>query len=153
MLDYQLKHIRELRAFHVDEAYTTMNQTVVDMSRVTKKSGSQICILTDKRWCHYYQIQGAYIYKRRQFATARHDVAVNEEISSTKNVPPNVMGITAVLYKFSANKKGRLFKPQSIHHVTPICEFTANDSRESMRAVIFYEGSSCRANTEDALHR
>ena len=42
--------------------------------------------------------------------------------------------------------------PQSIRHVQPICEFTANDTRENMQAAIFYDGSPCRADMEDLLH-
>ena len=42
---------------------------------------------------------------------------------------------------------------QSISHVQPICEFTANDSRENMRAAIFHKGSPCKADMEDVLHR
>ena len=43
--------------------------------------------------------------------------------------------------------------PQSLKHVMLICKFTANDSRENMSAAIFHNGSLCKADIEDLIHR
>ena len=68
-----------------------------------------------------------------------------------------------VLFKFAADKGGGSWKftlnpvnvkcLQSLRHVRPICEYAANDSRDKMRAAVFYEGSPYRANMEEVLHR
>ena len=68
-----------------------------------------------------------------------------------------------ILWKFGADKGGGLWKlignpvnvenPQSVRHVQPICEFTANNSRENMSAGFFYKGSPCKSDIEDIIHR
>ena len=42
--------------------------------------------------------------------------------------------------------------PQSLRHVLPICEYSADDSRNNMRAAVFYDGSPCREDMEDVIH-
>ena len=64
---------------------------------------------------------------------------------------------------FSVNKSGGSWKllvnpvhvqsPQSLRQVQPICEFTANNSCNNMKAAVYYNGSPCRADMEDVLHR
>ena len=68
-----------------------------------------------------------------------------------------------ILWKISADKGGGSWKmimnpinvesPQSLNHVQPVCEFTANDLRENLSAAIFHEGSPCKTNIEDIIHR
>lgn len=68
-----------------------------------------------------------------------------------------------ILWKFSADKGGgswkfivnpvNVDKPQSLSHVQPICEFTANDTRDNMRAAMFSDDSPHRADVEDICHR
>ena len=68
-----------------------------------------------------------------------------------------------ILWKFGADKGGGSWKlignpvnvdnPQSVRHVQPICEFTANDSRENMSAAFFHDGSLCKTDLEDIVHR
>jgi len=43
--------------------------------------------------------------------------------------------------------------PQSLRHVTPICEFTAPDTRENLAAAMFHAGNPCKQDMEDVLHR
>ena len=68
-----------------------------------------------------------------------------------------------ILWKFSADKGGgswkfilnpvNVDKPQSLRHVQPIYEFTANDSCENMYAAVFYGGSPIKCDVEDSEHR
>ena len=43
--------------------------------------------------------------------------------------------------------------PQSLLHVQPICECTAPDLRDNMAAAMFHEGSPCRQEIEEIMHR
>ena len=77
------------------------------------------------------------------------------------NILANVKDV--VLVKFAADKGGGAWKcslnavnvkcPQSLRHVRPICEYAADDSRDNMRAAVFYKGSPYRADMEEVLHR
>ena len=68
-----------------------------------------------------------------------------------------------ILEKVSADKGGgsskmivntvNVEKPQSLKHVRPVMEFTANDSPENMRAAAFEKDSPIRADVEDIIHR
>ena len=76
-------------------------------------------------------------------------------------IPNNISDV--VLYKIVGDKDGGAFKlttnpvnvehPQSLRHVQPICEFIAPDSRENLATAMFNEGSPCKKETEDVIHR
>ena len=76
-------------------------------------------------------------------------------------IPAHVSDVT--LWEVVADKGGGLWefivipgnveKPQSLNHVQPMCQYTANDSRKNMRAAIFYKNSPHKANVEDIAHR
>lgn len=155
-----LKSIWQLRATNVDKAYTTMNQTVVDIGRVTKKNGShisrkiQVGVVTIRPFECIYNSAGSLLRHGMMLPLATR-------FRRPRNVPPNVRNV--LLWKFSADKGGwswemlinpvNVKRPQSLCHVQPICKFTANDSRANMEATIFHDGSACKADMEDVLHR
>ena len=92
-----------------------------------------------------------------------NDLFVPSEKSFRKpsNILANVKDV--LLIKYAADKGGVAWKfslnpvnvkcPQSLIHVRPIRKYAADNSRDNMRAAVFYEGSPYRANMEKVLHR
>ena len=155
-----IKTVRNLRLTRKKEDYTSMSRSVIDMSRVIKKGGTVIarqikvgvvtirpfeCILNSTS---SLLNSGGLLPSERRFRRQG-------------NIPSNISDV--IMWKFSADKGGGSWKlivnpvnvehPQSLRHVQPICEFTAPDSRENMAAAMFHEGSPCRQEMEDIMHR
>lgn len=134
--------VTRLRKAKAKDDYTTMRRSVVDMTRVTKKDGGHIsraikvgvmtvrpfeCVLNST-----YTLlgQGKLLPSKRRF---RSPFKLEDHIRDV------------ILWKFGADKGGGSWKlignpvnvenPQSVRHVQPICEFTANDSHKHMSAL------------------
>ena len=130
------------------------------MTRVTKKGGSKISrkirvgVVTVRPFESIINFLASLLEKGKL-------VPSSMRFKLPPNIPPDIEDV--LLVKFSADKGGGSWNflvnpinvkcPQSIKHVRPICEFTANDSRENMSAAVFYNGSPCKADMEDVLHR
>ena len=128
------------------------------MTRVTKKGGTKISrkirvgVVTVRPFESIINCSASLLEKGK---------LVPSSMRFKLHIPPDTEDV--FLVKFSADKGGGSCKflvnpinvkcPQSIKHVRPICEFTANDSRENMSAALFYNGSPCKADVEDVLHR
>ena len=153
-----IKEVRKLKQDMLRQDYTTLTRKVVDMTRVNKKSGVtrriKVGVMLLRPHESILNIMASYL---------SNDLFVPSEKRFRKpsNIPANVKDV--VLIKYAADKGGGAWKftlnpvnvesPQSLRHVRPICEYAADDSRDNMRAAVFYEGSPYRADMEEVLHR
>ena len=149
-----------LRKAKAKQDYTTIHRSVVTMSRVTKKDGGQIS--------RAIQVGVITVRPFETIVNSAHTLLSEGKLlpsiarfHNPFQVPESVEDV--ILYKFGADKGGGSFKlignpvnvqhPQSVRNVQPICEFTANDSRENMAAAFFHENSPGKKDIEDVMHR
>ena len=151
-----IKEVRKLKQDLLSQHYTTLTRKVVDMTRVNTKSGVtrrvKVGVMLLRPHESILTIMASYL---------SNDLFVSSEKRFRKpsNIPANVKYV--VLIKSAADKGGGAWNfslnpvnvkcPQSLRHVRPICEYAADDSRDNMRAAVFYEGSPYRVDMEEVL--
>ena len=155
-----VKAIQLLRKEKAEQDYTTMHRFVATMYRVTKQGDG----------CIKRAIQVGVVTIRPTEAIANSAQTLLSEgklLPSIKQfkppfeVPNSVEDV--ILIKFGMDKGGGSVKlicspvnvehPQSVRHVQPICEFTANDTRENMAAAFFNDNSPGKKDIESVVHR
>ena len=139
-----IKDIILLRKEKAEQDYTTLRRFVVTMYRETKQDGGSIKraipvgVVTVRpteaivNSTHTLLSEGKLLPSIKRFKPPFH-------------VPDSVEDV--ILIKFGMDKGGGSVKlicspvnvqhPQSVRNVQPICEFTANDTRENMSAAFF----------------
>ena len=143
-----IKDIILLRKEKAEQDYTTLRRFVVTMYRETKQDGGSIKraipvgVVTVRpteaivNSTHTLLSEGKLLPSIKRFKPPFH-------------VPDAVEDV--ILFKFGMDKGGGSVKlicspvnvqhPQSVRNVQPICEFTANDTRENMSAAFFNKNS------------
>ena len=155
-----IRDVRQLRIRMKDEDYSSMSRRVVDMTRQIKKGGATISrtikvgVITIRPKECVLNCAGRLLKNDALVPSANRFQCPGSQPSNIKDV---------ILVKFSGDKGGGSFKlimnpvnvehPQSLRHVQPVCEFTAPDTRNNLRAAIFHDGNPCKADMEDVRHR
>ena len=132
-----------------------MLSRVVNMTREIKKGGSII-----SRWIKVgvITIRPFECILNVTHSLLKHDALIPSarQFRCPVIIPSNINDV--LFWKILAGKGGGSWKLlvnpvnvvhlQSMRHVKPVCEFTANDSRINMSAAIFRDGNRCKLDME-----